>query len=89
MNLLWHASFDPVVQLTPRIPESRSPWEDATTPRICFSENIEKALTAMPKGGNALRGMLKCREKVTPLLYAFCCDADEFPDAFIPPETVR
>jgi len=89
MNLLWHVSFDPVDKFIPRVPESRASFEDSVTPRICFSEHIKDAITAMPQGGIALRGMLKCKSKITPLLYAYVCDANEHPDSFIPPEIVQ
>lgn len=85
MKPLYHISFDPVEALIPRVPEHRAPGEDAETPRICFSETIEDAITAMPKGGQALRGMLKCRHKITPILYAYIADREADREAYLCP----
>ena len=53
---LYHVSFDLTEnrRFSPRIPESRSPDEDNNIARICASETIEGALSAIPYGGSEL-----------------------------------
>ncbi len=72
-EILIHASFSQVKQFTPRIPENRLPGENDTIPRICFSTKLESALTSMPSGGIALKGLLKAIPQVAPVIHIYCC----------------
>ena len=72
-EILIHASFSQVKQFTPRIPENRLPGENDTIPRICFSTKLESALTSMPSGGIALKGLLKAIPHVAPVIHIYCC----------------
>lgn len=86
IQILYHVSFDPVKKFVLRVPRHRCPGEDSTTKRICLSEEVNKAITAMAGGGQALRGMLRAKNKITPILHIYMCEADA---SFIPPEDVQ
>jgi hypothetical protein len=47
------------------------------------------AIQAMPDGGKALRGMLKIRGLITPMLHVYFCEIPENAEAFIPPDVVQ
>lgn len=89
MNILYHVSFEPVEKFEPRIPKNRCPGEDATIPRICFSERMELAITSMPQGGEALRGMLKLKGIITPILHCYMCNDWEQPEKLLSPDMLK
>ena len=85
--LLMHVSFDPVDGFTLRVPENRLPGEDDKVPRICLSDFVHSALTSMPYGGIALRGMLDFR-KAAAVLHLYTA-AYAGGGGFIEPELVQ
>lgn len=87
-NILYHCSFQAVERFVLRVPEYRCPGEDAKTPRVCFAENIKDAVTAMPQGGQALRGMIS-QKKFFPILHIYSCDRTKQTGSFIPPWTLN
>ncbi len=93
MHILYHVSFDPIEKFELRIPKNRCPNEDETVPRICFSERLNLAVSSMPQGGQALRGMLKLNKKskkiITPILHCYMCAEWEQPGVFLPPEQIK
>jgi len=95
MHILYHVSFDPVENFKLRIPKDRCPNEDNTIPRICFSERLHLAVSSMPQGGQALRGLLefnekyKVKRKITPILHCYMCSEWEQPGVFLPPEQIK
>jgi hypothetical protein len=95
MHILYHVSFDPVEEFILRIPKNRCPGEDDVTPRICFAEGLHLAVSSMPQGGQALRGMLefnekyKVKTKITPILHCYMCREWEQPGVFLPPEQIK
>ncbi|MFB3897535.1 MAG: hypothetical protein ACE14V_14660 [bacterium] len=76
--MLYHVSFVKLKSRTlyPRIPKQRADNENNTIKRICFATTIEKALTAMPHGGRALKNLLFISEQlnVFPLLHIYSID---------------
>ena len=72
-EILIHASFSQVEQFIPRVPANRLPGENDVIPRICFSTKLESALTSMPSGGIALKGLLKAIPHVAPVIHIYCC----------------
>ena len=55
---LYHVSFERVDRFTPRIPQCRLRWEDALTPRICFSDSVKRCINAKPSGAKCLAAMI-------------------------------
>ncbi|QRE00208.1 hypothetical protein [Burkholderia phage BCSR5] len=50
--------YGPAVKFSPRVPTDKlPPWEDKTTPRICFSPSIEKALMGCMGVGCPIEGV--------------------------------
>lgn len=89
-NILYHVSFDPVKKFDLRVPKSRCPGEDKKTPRICFSERMELAVSSMPQGGQALRGMLNLKGMITPILHCYmCADWEQPHGTFLPPDKIK
>lgn len=84
--MLYHCSFETVKRFVPRIPTFRAPGENGSIKRICLSESIEQAVTAMSEGGNALLGMLLCKEIFPPILHIYECKRGK---KFIPPEKLE
>lgn len=87
-SILYHCSFQAVGQFTLRVPEHRCPGEDGKTPRICFAESIRDAVSAMPQGGQALRGML-AQQKFAPVIHVYACDRTAQKGRFIPPWALK
>lgn len=89
-TLLVHISFEAVDSFMLRIPNERAPKEDSITPRICFSESMNLAISSMPLGGKALRGMLKGKPKISPILHVYYCLTRENENVrFVMPEQVQ
>lgn len=90
LELLLHASFSPVNEFVPRVPDGRAPGEDSKTPRICFSTKLENAISSMPGGGLALRGLLKLVPKIAPVIHVYYCLTWENAGVrFVPPAEVQ
>ena len=92
--MLYHVSFSEIrgSKLYPRVPNLRGPGEDATIKRICFSSSMEKCITAMPSGGQALKGMLRLSEEgiYLPILHVYTIEEEEIPHENVwGPETVK
>lgn len=60
-NTYVHCSWDQIDpnSFFPRIPSNRCSGEDISTPRICVSETIQRALLAMPRADKTLEGIRK------------------------------
>lgn len=76
--MLYHISYDKVRNNTfmPRVPKQRAPGEDKKIKRVCFSDSIEGCFSAMPQGGQSLRGYLQiCAKKgLPPFVYLYQLD---------------
>lgn len=77
---LFHIPFKSVKQFILRIPQHRIQGENNTVKRICFSENVKKAINASPCGGNIIKGMLICRTIVTPIVHMYVCNTKDNPE---------
>lgn len=87
--ILFHLSFDPVDRFELRVPQYRCALEDSSTPRICLSERLDRALYAIPQGGSAAQKLLEFGAVAAPVLHLYLCDTAEDPDGFLPPETLE
>lgn len=71
---LIHCSFDEVYDFEPRVPKSRSSYEDDQIKRICVAPTIRQCIDAMPRAGNIMRFM---REVGMPVvIHAYYLEAD-------------
>ncbi len=71
---LIHCSFDEVYSFEPRVPASRSEYEDDQIKRICVSPTIRQCIDAIPRAGNIMRFM---REVGMPVvIHAYYLEAD-------------
>lgn len=66
---LYHVSFRPVRELIPRVPRYRAAGENRELKRICFSDSILLALSAMPQGVLCLIGARAAG--IVPMLYIY------------------
>ena len=72
---LIHCSFDEVYSFEPRVPKSRSEYEDDQIKRICVSPTIRQCIDAIPRAGNIMRFM---REVGMPVvIHAYYLEADK------------
>ena len=72
---LIHCSFDEVYQFIPRVPKSRTDWEDDQIKRICVAPTIQDCLNAMPGAGQAIRWIRAAGMPV--ILHAYYLEADK------------
>lgn len=56
---LYHVSLSPVHQFVLRVPATRSKGENDTIKRICFSDDIVRAVNAIPEFGNIVKFFLE------------------------------
>lgn len=74
MNLI-HVSFDRVDEFIPRVPKDRADGEDSTIPRICVTNDIVRAICALPNGGLVLHKMSLL--KLPTIIHVYYLKADK------------
>ena len=72
---LIHCSFDEVYSFEPRVPKSRTDWEDDKIKRICVAPTIRQCLTAMPRAGEAIKWIRATGMPV--IIHAYYLEADK------------
>ncbi len=72
-NWLYHVSLEEIVKFLLRVPKFRIEGEDPITKRICFSETLEGAFSAMPHGSKVLAGALKLKYQsgISPIFHVY------------------
>lgn len=73
---LYHVSYNKVDRFIPRIPKERAVGENDKIPRICFSDSIERCITAKPSGPIALE--IAERECIPVCLYVYSIDTVDY-----------
>lgn len=83
--MLYHISLEDVSHFSPRIPPVRLDNEDNSTKRICFSESIEGALSAIEGSIKLYSGMLILAEKYNcpPILHIYSINEDDVGSKYI------
>lgn len=71
---LIHCSFDVITSFEPRVPTSRTDFEDDKIKRICVTPTIRQCLTAMPRAGESIRWILSIGMPV--VIHAYYLEAD-------------
>lgn len=84
---LYCVSYEPILQLKPRVPKHRLDSEDNTTPRICCSPSIEDCLMSKPGQTEFLE---LCLDSGLPcILYCYSCEAAPEQPGVLCPEEVE
>lgn len=71
---LIHCSFDEVYFFEPRVPKSRTEYEDGKIKRICVAPTIRQCLTAIPNAGETVRWIQTVGMPV--VIHAYYLEAD-------------
>ncbi|MDF2881300.1 MAG: hypothetical protein K0R54_1857 [Clostridiaceae bacterium] len=74
--MLYHFSVRKVKKFYPRIPKCRIEGEDKTIKRICFSTNINRALTTMPSGVLKAKNLIQFEKSLNfpSIIYLYSLD---------------
>ena len=73
---LYHVSYNRVGRFIPRVPRERADHEDDKIPRICFSDSIERCISAKPSGPTTLE--IAKREGIPVALYVYSIDTEDY-----------
>lgn len=72
---LIHVSFDRVDEFIPRVPKNKADGENNTIPRICVTNDIVRAICALPNGGLVLHKMSLL--KLPTIIHVYYLKADK------------
>lgn len=85
---LFHVSYKPVENFSPRVPANRAEREDCEIPRICFAESIVGCINAKPSGICPILSGLTHHIPVA--LYVYSIQTEDYgSDVLMPPICVQ